>query len=122
MLESTRGEIGKQNKAPADLYKSAVPETACAGFPNPSLIPGRIKQSEKKIERKAIRWFKVSKGLWLEKKKMKENAAKADKIIRGMERVREERLSPMRNEQMKLENGRFQTSRRSCSPGCVGYL
>lgn len=28
----------------------------------------------------------------------------------------------MRKEQMKLGNGRFQTSRGSCSPDCVGYL
>lgn len=53
---------------------------------------------------------------------MKENAALADKIVRGMERVSEKRLSLMRNEQMKLGNGRFQTSRRSCSPISVGYL
>lgn len=39
-----------------------------------------------------------------------------------MGRVRGEWSSPIRNEQMKLENGRFQTSRRSCSPDCVGYL
>lgn len=51
----------------------------------------------KKVERKAMRWFKVFEGLWLEKKKMEENATEADKIMSEMERVSREQLPPNKN-------------------------
>lgn len=51
----------------------------------------------KKVEIKAIRWFKVLEGLWLEKEKMKENVTEAGKIVSDVERVRREQLPPNRN-------------------------
>lgn len=51
----------------------------------------------KKVERKAIRRFKVLEGLWQEKKKMKGNVREADKIVSEMERVSRERLLPNKN-------------------------
>lgn len=50
---------------------------------------------------------------------MKENTIEADRIVSEMESVRKERLSPTRTVHVKVENGRFETSRRSCSPECV---
>lgn len=44
----------------------------------------------KKVERKAVRWFEVLEGLWLKKKKMKEDATQADKIVSEMERANRE--------------------------------
>lgn len=51
----------------------------------------------KKVERKAIRRFKVLEGLWQEKKKMKGNVREADKIVSEMEGVSRERLLPNKN-------------------------
>jgi len=53
---------------------------------------------------------------------MKEKVTEADKIMSELERVNREQLPPAGTVQMKLANGRFQTSRRSCSPDCVAYL